>query len=201
MPLDAYKNKPNEIQDYIEDLLSSESFRNMVHAGAEIPNYILPFPVKQSNTYAQMALNVVKRLGQNGIVIKNINLYDEMLFLIGDDDLQYYLESDDITKQEMFEDFSNILDLNNKLTPYITDIINYSDAEIIMLTGVGEVYPFIRVHSLLEALPTRLKRNRPIVVFYPGAYDRRSGNSCFRLFDKLAPVNYYRAFNIFTEVK
>lgn len=98
MSLDAYKNKPNEIQDYIEDLLSSESFRNMVHAGAEIPNYILPFPVKQSNTYAQMALNVVKRLGQKGIVIKNINLYDEMLFLIGDDDLQYYLESDDITK-------------------------------------------------------------------------------------------------------
>lgn len=201
MSLDAYKNKPNEIQDYIEDLLSSESFRNMVHAGAEIPNYILPFPVKQSNTYAQMALNVVKRLGQKGIVIKNINLYDEMLFLIGDDDLQYYLESDDITKQEMFEDFSNILDLNNKLTPYITDIINYSDAEIIMLTGVGEAYPFIRVHSLLEALPTKQKQNRPIVVFYPGTYDRRSGNSCFRLFDKLAPVNYYRAFNIFTEVR
>lgn len=201
MSLDAYKNKPNEIQDYIEDLLSSESFRNMVHAGAEIPNYILPFPVKQSNTYAQMALNVVKRLGQKGIVIKNINLYDEMLFLIGDDDLQYYLESDDITKQEMFEDFSNILDLNNKLTPYIADIINYSDAEIIMLTGVGEAYPFIRVHSLLEALPTKQKQKRPIVVFYPGAYDRRSGNSCLRLFDKLAPVNYYRAFNIFTEVK
>ena len=200
MPLDAYKNKPNEIQDYIEDLLSSESFRHMVHAGAEIPNYILPFPVKQSDTYAQMALNVVKRLGQKGIVIKNINLYDEMLYLIGDD-LQDYLEADDITKQEMFEDFSNILDLNNKLTPYIADMIDSSDAEIIMLTGVGEAYPFIRVHSLLEALPTRQKRNRPIVVFYPGAYDRRSGNSCFRLFDKLAPVNYYRAFNIFTEVK
>ena len=200
MPLDAYKNKPNEIQDYIEDILSSESFRHMVHAGAEIPNYILPFPVKQSDTYAQMAHNVVKRLGQKGIAIKNINLYDEMLCLIGDD-LQDYLEADEITKQEMFEDFSNILDLNNKLTPYIADIIDSSDAEIIMLTGVGEAYPFIRVHSLLEALPARQKHNRPIVVFYPGAYDRRSGNSCFRLFDKLAPVNYYRAFNIFTEVK
>lgn len=200
MPLDAYNNNPNEIQQYIEDLLSSESFRQMVHAGAEIPNYILPFPVKKEAIFAQMAINIVKRLGQRGIVVKCIDLYDEMLSLIGED-LQDYLEAEDITKQEMFEDFSNILDLNNKLAPHISEMIDSSDAEIVLFTGIGAAYPFIRVHSLLEALPTRQQKKKPIVVFYPGAYDRRSGNSCFRLFDKLAPVNYYRAFNIFTEVK
>lgn len=197
--LDSYKNKPNEIQEYLEDLLSSQSFRHMVHAGAEIPNYILPFPAKESEAYSQMALNIQKRLGQKGVAVKIINLYDEMIYLIGDD-LDAYLEAD-LSKKEMFEDFSNILDLNNKLSPHIADIIDKSNAEIIMFTGVGEAYPFIRVHSLLEALPARQKEKKPIVVFYPGAYDRRSGNSCFRLFDKLAPVNYYRAFNIFTEVK
>lgn len=200
MTLDAYKNKPGEIQEYLEDLLSSESFRHMVHAGAEIPNYILPFPVKQTEVYEQMALNVQKRLGQKGIQIMIINLYDEMLSLIGDD-LQAYLEADDISKQEMFEDFSNILDLNNKLSPHIAEMMDSSSAEIVIFSGIGEAYPFIRVHSLLEALPTKQKQKKPIVVFYPGSYDRRSGNSCFRLFDRLAPVNYYRAFNIFTEVR
>ena len=200
MTLDAYKNKPSEIQEYLEDLLSSESFRHMVHAGAEIPNYILPFPVKQTEVYEQMALNVQKRLGQKGIQIMIINLYDEMLSLIGDD-LQAYLEADDISKQEMFEDFSNILDLNNKLSPHIAEMMDSSSAEIVIFSGIGEAYPFIRVHSLLEALPTKQKQKKPIVVFYPGSYDRRSGNSCFRLFDRLAPVNYYRAFNIFTEVR
>ncbi len=197
---DAYRNKPNEVQEYLEDLLTSEPFRHMVHAGAEIPNYILPFPVKESDTYFLMALNIEKRLGQKGIVVKVINLYDEMLYLIGDD-LPAYLEAEDISKKEMFEDFSNILDINNKFMPHIVELIDKSNAEIIMFTGVGEAYPFIRVHSLLEALPTRQKEKKPIVVFYPGSYDRRTGNSCFRLFDKLAPVNYYRAFNIFTEVK
>ena len=200
MTLDAYKNKPGEIQEYLEDLLSSESFRHMVHAGAEIPNYILPFPVKQTEVYEQMALNVQKRLGQKGIQIMIINLYDEMLSLIGDD-LQAYLDADDISKQEMFEDFSNILDLNNKLSPHIAEMMDSSSAEIVIFSGIGEAYPFIRVHSLLEALPTKQKQKKPIVVFYPGSYDRRSGNSCFRLFDRLAPVNYYRAFNIFTEVR
>lgn len=198
--LDSYKNKPSEIQDYLEDLLSSESFRHMVHAGAEIPNYILPFPVKETPSYSQMALNIQKRLEQKGIKVMIINLYDEMLRLIGDD-LEAYMESEEISKKEMFEDFSNILDLNNKLLPHIVGLIDNSSSEIIMFTGVGESYPFIRVHSLLEALPARQREKKPIVVFYPGSYDRRSGNSCFRLFDKLAPVNYYRAFNIFTEVK
>ncbi len=198
--LDAYKNKPNEVQEYLEKLLSSESFRHMVHAGAEIPNYILPFPVKESEAYSQMALNIEKRLSQKGIGVKIINLYDEMLYLIGDD-LSAYLEAEDISKKEMFEDFSNILDINNKFMPHIALLIDKSNAEIIMFTGVGEAYPFVRVHSLLEALPARQKEKKPIVVFYPGSYDRRSGNSCFRLFDKLAPLNYYRAFNIFTEVK
>ena len=200
MALDAYRNRPDEIQDYLEKLLASESFRGMVHAGAEIPNYILPYPVKKSDVFEQMARNIVKRLGQKGIAIRNINLYDELLFLIGDD-LQDYLEAEDITKQELFEDFSNILDVNNRLTPHIADLIDSSSAEIIIFTGVGEAYPFIRVHALLEALPSRQKGKKPIVVFYPGAYDRRTGNSCFRLFDRLAPVNYYRAFNIFTEVR
>lgn len=198
--LDSYKNKPSEIQDYLEDLLASESFRCMVHAGAEIPNYILPFPTKESEGYSQMALNVQKRLSQKGIAVKIINLYDEMIYLIGDD-LDAYLEAEDLSKKEMFDDFSNIFDLNNNLMPHIVELINNCSAEIIMFTGVGEAYPFVRVHSLLEALPSRQKEKKPIVVFYPGSYDRRTGNSCFRLFDKLAPVNYYRAFNIFTEVK
>lgn len=200
MALDAYRNRPDEIQDYLEKLLASESFRGMVHAGAEIPNYILPYPAKKSDVFEQMARNIVRRLGQKGIAIRNINLYDELLFLIGDD-LQDYLEAEGITKQELFEDFSNILDVNNRLAPHVSDLIDSSSAEIIIFTGVGEAYPFIRVHSLLEALPSRQKGKKPIVVFYPGAYDRRTGNSCFRLFDRLAPVNYYRAFNIFTEVR
>lgn len=200
MALDAYRNRPDEIQDYLENLLASESFRGMVHAGAEIPNYILPYPVKKRDVYEQMARNIVKRLCQKGIAIRNINLYDELLFLIGDD-LQDYLEAEDITKQELFEDFSNILDVNNRLAPHVADLIDSASAEIIIFTGVGEAYPFIRVHALLEALPSRQKCKKPIVVFYPGAYDRRTGNSCFRLFDRLAPVNYYRAFNIFTEVR
>ena len=69
------------------------------------------------------------------------------------------------------------------------------------MNGIGEAYPFIRIHTLLEKLPTLLKRLVTIVVFYPGNYDKVTGSSALQLFGKLEHKNYYRAFNIFTEVR
>lgn len=62
--------------------------------------------------------------------------------------------------------------------------------DILMLTGVGDVFPFMRVHALLEALQPHFD-DIPILVMYPGTFD---GNA-MRLFNCLTPNPYYRAFN------
>lgn len=63
--------------------------------------------------------------------------------------------------------------------------------DVLLITGVGEVYPFMRIHSLLEALQPAFP-DIPILVMYPGSFD----GHFLRLFDKLEPNPYYRAFNI-----
>lgn len=67
----------------------------------------------------------------------------------------------------------------------------HNSGDVLMLTGVGEVFPFMRIHSLLEALQPEFS-DIPILVFYPGKYDGRF----VRLFAQLEPNPYYRAFNI-----
>lgn len=62
--------------------------------------------------------------------------------------------------------------------------------DVIILTGIGDVFPFMRVHKMLEAMQPHFG-SVPILVMYPGTYD---GNYV-RLFDRLAPNPYYRAFN------
>ena len=62
--------------------------------------------------------------------------------------------------------------------------------DVLLLTGVGDAFPFMRVHSLLEALQPHFS-DIPILVMYPGTFD----GSYVRLFDKLTPNAYYRAFN------
>lgn len=64
--------------------------------------------------------------------------------------------------------------------------------DILLLTGVGDVFPFMRVHSLLEALQPYFS-DIPILVMYPGEFD----GHYLQLFGRLAPNDYYRAFNIF----
>lgn len=67
----------------------------------------------------------------------------------------------------------------------------HNTGDILAITGVGEVFPFMRIHSLLEALQPEFS-DIPILVFYPGKYDGRF----VRLFDRMKPNPYYRAFNI-----
>ena len=63
--------------------------------------------------------------------------------------------------------------------------------DVLMLTGVGEVFPFMRIHSLLESLQPHFS-DIPILVMYPGEFDGHQ----LKLFNKLQPNDYYRAFNV-----
>jgi len=63
---------------------------------------------------------------------------------------------------------------------------------IVLITGVGKVYPIIRSHTILNKLQPVIKKN-PVVMMYPGRYDLNN-SMCLRLFDRLGDDNYYRAF-------
>lgn len=63
------------------------------------------------------------------------------------------------------------------------------DHNVIFITGVGKVYPFVRSHTILNNLQEKVE-NIPVIMFYPGQYDGQS----LRLFGKFKDDNYYRAF-------
>ena len=63
--------------------------------------------------------------------------------------------------------------------------------DVLLITGVGEVYPFVRVHNILNNMQSTF-RDVPVVVAYPGVYDGRS----LSLFGRLKDGHYYRAFDL-----
>lgn len=62
---------------------------------------------------------------------------------------------------------------------------------IVLITGVGKVYPFIRSHNILNNLQEVLD-NLPVILFFPGKYDGQS----LQLFSRFKDDNYYRAFRL-----
>lgn len=63
--------------------------------------------------------------------------------------------------------------------------------DVILITGVGDAFPFIRIHDLLNAMQPEFP-DTPIVVMYPGSYDGRD----VQLFSLLPKNAYYRAFSV-----
>lgn len=63
--------------------------------------------------------------------------------------------------------------------------------DILLITGVGKVYPFMRSHNILDNIQ-HIFSNIPVVMLYPGTYDGQT----LSLFDEFNDGNYYRAFNM-----
>jgi hypothetical protein len=82
------------------------------------------------------------------------------------------------------------------------EVVRPQDQELVMVSGVGSAYPLLRSHTLLNNLHAIMGQT-PLVMFYPGKYDKLS----LRLFgkasmsgglseDRRKKINYYRAFRL-----
>ena len=82
----------------------------------------------------------------------------------------------------------------DKLAQKIASQFQIDTLDLLILTGVGSVYPMLRTHTLLSALHP-IMGNTPLLMFFPGRYDGHS----LRLFNTLAEDHYYRAFRLVPE--
>ena len=79
----------------------------------------------------------------------------------------------------------------DRLAARIVEKAGVDGLGLLIIKGVGSVYPMLRTHTLLSALHPHMK-DTPLLMLYPGRYDGMS----LRLFNKLGDDNYYRAFRL-----
>lgn len=79
----------------------------------------------------------------------------------------------------------------DKFAPFLMKHSDADQHDVVLISGVGSVWPVLRAHNLLNKLHALLG-HKPLVLFYPGHY---SGQS-LALFDRIPSNNYYRAFKL-----
>lgn len=82
----------------------------------------------------------------------------------------------------------------DKIAQMIATQHDIPNLDLLILTGVGAVYPMLRTHTLLSALHPIMGKT-PLLMFFPGRYDGHS----LRLFNTLTEDHYYRAFRLVPE--
>ena len=187
-----------ERADHLFKVISSKRFLNKVGLGNEVPFFICPFPPEDGQTMPDDRRDLVARLGHAQVRVLDLDLYELSLRTLAERSiLDQVLETERETdKTELKELLQGVLDPSEHLIPKIGEAISVTPHDVIFLSGVGEVYPYLRSHSILNNLQSTAK-DRPTVLFFPGRYTHAlATGASLDLFGLLHDDKYYRAFNI-----
>ena len=185
--------------DHLFNLISSERFLQKEGLGNEVPFFICPFPPQEAVKMQKMVGQLARKLEQNGVGVLDINLYDLSIELLRKREIwERILQiEEDVSKERLQELFQGVLDPETHLVPAIGRKMESRPFDVMFITGVGEVFPYIRSHNILNNLQSTAGE-KPMVMFFPGTYTQslESGAS-LDLFGRLHHDKYYRAFNIY----
>lgn len=184
--------------EHLLRVVASPRFLDKQGLGNEVPFFICAYGAEEGLSMGEDRKDLIARLGHAGVQVLDIDLYDLALEVLKDRGiLDQVLEIEAKTeKAELKELLQGVLDPQEHLIPAIARRIEAEPHDVIFLSGVGEVYPFLRSHNVLNNLQSTAK-DRPTVMFFPGKYTHAlATGASLELFGQLHDDKYYRAFNI-----
>lgn len=184
--------------EHLLTVVSSERFLNKQGLGNEVPFFICPFDPADAFDVAEDVQLLIKKLQTLGRRVLHIDLYDLCIDLLRERGIldEIIAVEAQHSKGEIRELLQGVLDPATHMIPRIGKRIADVPHDVIFITGVGEVYPYIRSHTVLNNLQSTAK-DRPTVMFFPGSYTHAlATGAALDLFGLPNDDRYYRAFNI-----
>lgn len=178
--------------------ITSDTFLAAEGVGKDIPYFIFEYPPEKELAARQHIDFLLDHIPKQkpGLRVVHVNLFDFAIkHLEGRGLLQKSIEMEKTRgRDHLLKQIEKILH-PQKIAPLIAELIPPSETDLVLISGVGSVWPFLRASSVLNNLH-RFTGLTPVVMFYPGLYDQTS----FRLFgkvrDKEKQDSYYRAFRL-----
>lgn len=200
--------------DHLIQVIGGERFLQMRGLNNDLPFYICEFRANEAFEMQRMQRQLISSLanlqvpslGGRGVQVLEINLYDLCVELLqaregGIDGGRLWDEvlaiEPDAEKDNLLELLQNVLGIEDYLIPAIGERLQQTEFDVLFLTGIGEVFPYIRSHNVLNNLQSTAK-DKPTVMFFPGEYRHSlEQGASLELFGLLHDDKYYRAFNIY----
>ena len=187
---DSLTERLNEILPKI----TSDDFLAGRGIGNEIAFHIFDYPPEQElrvREHVQFLMGQIRKV-KPGLRVEHVNL---LQFIIDHLRSRKLLDKTfELQKQKgdafVLKQLEKILH-PEKLAPLFAQKVQPVEHDLVLVTGVGSVWPLLRTHSLLSNLHPVMGKT-PLVMFYPGRYD----GQLLKLFGKMKNQHYYRAFKL-----
>lgn len=178
--------------------ITSAEFLGGSGIGNEVPFYIFDYPPEAELRVREHVRFLLQHVPKQkpGLRMTHVNLFDLVIEYL---DRRGYLQSSLKTERESGKEVTlkrmeGMLNAEKKIAPEFVAAARPDRHDLVLVSGVGSVWPLLRTHQLLSKLQAQMGRT-PLVMFYPGRYDGKY----LRLFGKLQNVDhdpYYRAFKL-----
>lgn len=182
----------NSRLEKIADKIKEDKFIKGRGLGNEISFYIFDYDPKHE-LVVRDHVKTLKRMFRREMYNRRIIEFDlyKMLLEIAKEK-RIYDSIFDMEKNQGSEELFKALTAFAKPEVFLDRIQrDIGDHNVVFITGIGKIYPFVRSHTILNNLQEKIDKI-PVILFYPGEYDGQS----LRLFGKFKDDNYYRAFQL-----
>lgn len=178
--------------------ITSDSFLAAEGVGKDIPYFIFEYPPENEIAVRHHILFLLDHIPKQkpGLRVVHVNLFDFIIQHLKDRGLlDKSIEMEKTKgKDHLRKHLERILH-PQKIAPLIAELIHPDKTDLVLISGVGNMWPFLKASGILNNLH-KFTGMTPVVMFYPGSYDQTS----FRLFgkvrDKEKQDSYYRAFRL-----
>lgn len=184
----------DRLNQVLPRMLSADVLENE-GAGGEIGFWIFDYPPDQEMKVRSWLADVIEpgvRKQNPELRFATVDLFECVIGLLEDRRLLEKAFEMQRTKgnDALLTSLRSVLK-EDRLAARIVEQFSVADLDLLLVKGVGAVYPMLRTHTLLSALHPHMS-DTPLLMFYPGRYDGQS----LRLFNALVDDNYYRAFSL-----
>src|SRR5690606_14010567 len=161
MPHDIARRPIKERFDHLCAVMSGQRFLQKQGLGNEVPFFICPYPPEEAVAMDRLRRQLTQHLEQKGVQVLEINLYDLAIELLHTRGIwEQILEVEPtVSKDELKELLQGVLDPESHLVPAIAEKLATHTFDILFLSGVGEVFPYIRSHNVLNNLQSTAKKS------------------------------------------
>ncbi|MCG4283052.1 DUF1788 domain-containing protein [Lacticaseibacillus saniviri] len=178
--------------------IADPSFQKNRGLSNEVGYYIFDYDPRDELRVREAVQNIANSatIATIGANVRIFNLYELLMSILNE---YGYTNRFSEFEQEhgmatLINEINNILEMNeerNLIVEKIQASLIPNEPTIIFLTGVGQVFPLLRSHKVLNTM-NQVIDHVPVVMFYPGKYD----GIHLSMFGELEDDNYYRAFSL-----
>lgn len=184
----------NDRLDAIWDRISSKEFLENKGVANEVRYYVFDYEACDEQIMRQKIMDLIAKNNPDadGFRLVEYDLFKLILSILEergyvDKCIRFEKEKG---REYLYNAIAKLLRLTTDNNLIVNRIIeNTPEKSVVLLTGIGKVYPFVRAHNVLNNLHQVFDKV-PVVMFYPGNWNGQS----LSLFGTISDGNYYRAF-------